>query len=312
MGPRRRRSRRAGGAGRGLLRPPERRPARRRHHRHQRQDHDQLSDRRRSSTRRGVRCGRIGTVSYDVGGVERDAPRTTPEATDFQRMLREMATNGCGACAAEVSSHALVLKRVDHVRFAAGVFTNLTRDHLDFHRDMAVVLRGQAPAVRPAAGRRDRRRSTSTIPTAASWPASLKPPHHLRHRRARRRQRRARSICRSTASASRSRRSRGAIPVRSPLPGRPNVSTSSPPPRVAIGARPAAPRHPAGHRPRHARARPVRARLGDRDDVCVRRRLRAHRRRAEEPARDGAADGQGPADHGVRLRRRARSHRSGR
>ena len=84
----------------------------------------------------GVRCGRLGTVSYDVGGVERDAPRTTPEATDFQRMLREMASNGCGACAAEVSSHALVLKRVDHVRFAAGVFTNLTRDHLDFHHDM--------------------------------------------------------------------------------------------------------------------------------------------------------------------------------
>ena len=61
----------------------------------------------------GVRCGRLGTVSYDVGGTERDAPRTTPEASDFQRMLREMASNGCGACAAEVSSHALVLKRVD-------------------------------------------------------------------------------------------------------------------------------------------------------------------------------------------------------
>src|SRR4029453_8716163 len=84
-----------------------------------------------------ARCGRLGTVSYDGGGIEREAPRTTPEATDFQRMLREMVTNGCGACAAEGSSHALVLKRVDYVRFAAGVFTNLTRDHLDFHHDMA-------------------------------------------------------------------------------------------------------------------------------------------------------------------------------
>ncbi len=84
----------------------------------------------------GVRCGRVGTVSYDVGGEERAAPRTTPEASDFQRMLREMVTNGCGACAAEVSSHALVLKRADFTRFAAGVFTNLTRDHLDFHGDM--------------------------------------------------------------------------------------------------------------------------------------------------------------------------------
>jgi UDP-N-acetylmuramoyl-L-alanyl-D-glutamate--2,6-diaminopimelate ligase len=85
----------------------------------------------------GVRCGRVGTVSYDVGGLERAAPRTTPEASDLQRMLREMVSNGCGACAAEISSHALVLRRADFVRFAAGIFTNLTRDHLDFHHDMA-------------------------------------------------------------------------------------------------------------------------------------------------------------------------------
>lgn len=84
----------------------------------------------------GVRCGRIGTVTYDVGTEERAAPRTTPEASDVQQLLREMATNGCGACAMEVSSHALSLKRVDYVRFAAGIFTNLTRDHLDFHGDM--------------------------------------------------------------------------------------------------------------------------------------------------------------------------------
>ena len=84
----------------------------------------------------GVRCGRIGTVTYDVGGVERDAPRTTPEASDVQRLLREMTSNGCGACAMEVSSHALSLKRVDFVRFAGAIFTNLTRDHLDFHGDM--------------------------------------------------------------------------------------------------------------------------------------------------------------------------------
>ncbi len=47
----------------------------------------------------GVRCGRIGTVTYDTGAEERDAPRTTPEASDVQRLLREMASNGCGACA---------------------------------------------------------------------------------------------------------------------------------------------------------------------------------------------------------------------
>jgi UDP-N-acetylmuramoyl-L-alanyl-D-glutamate--2,6-diaminopimelate ligase len=84
----------------------------------------------------GTRCGRIGTVGYSVAGEERAAPHTTPEAPDLQRMLREMVEAGSGACAMEVSSHALVLKRVDGMRFAAAVFTNLTRDHLDFHGNM--------------------------------------------------------------------------------------------------------------------------------------------------------------------------------
>ena len=83
-----------------------------------------------------VRCGRIGTVGYRIGDREFDAARTTPEAPELQRMLREMVTQGCGACVMEVSSHALVLRRADHLHFAAGIFTNLTRDHLDFHRDM--------------------------------------------------------------------------------------------------------------------------------------------------------------------------------
>jgi UDP-N-acetylmuramoyl-L-alanyl-D-glutamate--2,6-diaminopimelate ligase len=84
----------------------------------------------------GVRCGRIGTVTYRIGTREFDAPRTTPEATDVQQMLREMVSQGCRACVMEVSSHALSLRRVDGSRFAAAVFTNLTRDHLDFHGDM--------------------------------------------------------------------------------------------------------------------------------------------------------------------------------
>jgi UDP-N-acetylmuramoyl-L-alanyl-D-glutamate--2,6-diaminopimelate ligase len=84
----------------------------------------------------GVKCGRIGTIGYQVGGREIDAARTTPEAPELQRMLRDMVTDGCGACVMEVSSHALALRRADSLRFAAGVFTNLTRDHLDFHGDM--------------------------------------------------------------------------------------------------------------------------------------------------------------------------------
>lgn len=84
----------------------------------------------------GIPCGMLGTVQYRIGDEEREAARTTPEAPDVQALLREMVDRGCGACVMEVSSHALALRRVDHTRFAAGVFTNLTRDHLDFHGDM--------------------------------------------------------------------------------------------------------------------------------------------------------------------------------
>jgi UDP-N-acetylmuramoyl-L-alanyl-D-glutamate--2,6-diaminopimelate ligase len=71
-----------------------------------------------------------------VGDEEMSASRTTPEAPDVQRMFRLMVDRGCAACVMEVSSHALALRRVDGTRFAAGVFTNLTRDHLDYHKDM--------------------------------------------------------------------------------------------------------------------------------------------------------------------------------
>lgn len=86
--------------------------------------------------RAGVPCGRLGTVSYRVRHAERAAPHTTPEAPDLQRLLREMVDERCRACVMEVSSHALALRRVDGTRFTAAVFTNLTRDHLDFHGDM--------------------------------------------------------------------------------------------------------------------------------------------------------------------------------
>jgi UDP-N-acetylmuramoyl-L-alanyl-D-glutamate--2,6-diaminopimelate ligase len=84
----------------------------------------------------GIPCGLMGTVTYRVGDRSFDATRTTPEATEVQELLRQMASAGSGACVMEVSSHALALKRVDGTRFAAGIFTNLTRDHLDFHEDM--------------------------------------------------------------------------------------------------------------------------------------------------------------------------------
>jgi UDP-N-acetylmuramoyl-L-alanyl-D-glutamate--2,6-diaminopimelate ligase len=84
----------------------------------------------------GVKTGLLGTVAYLVGDREVAASRTTPESPDVQRMFRMMADSGCAACVMEVSSHALALRRVDETTFAAGVFTNLTRDHLDYHGDM--------------------------------------------------------------------------------------------------------------------------------------------------------------------------------
>src|SRR4029078_2301324 len=84
----------------------------------------------------GIRCGILGTVVYRIGDEQLEATRTTPEAPEVQALLREMVDRGCGACAMEVSSHALALHRVDGMAFAAGVFTNLTRDHLDFHADL--------------------------------------------------------------------------------------------------------------------------------------------------------------------------------
>jgi UDP-N-acetylmuramoyl-L-alanyl-D-glutamate--2,6-diaminopimelate ligase len=91
----------------------------------------------------GVRCGILGTVGYRIGGVLRQSVHTTPEAPEVQRLLREMADEQCGACAMEVSSHALALARADGTRFAAAVFTNLTRDHLDFHSDMESYFRAK-------------------------------------------------------------------------------------------------------------------------------------------------------------------------
>jgi len=84
----------------------------------------------------GRRPGLLGTVEARVGGERRGVVRTTPEAIDLQRVFREMLEAGDRSCAMEASSHASVLHRLDRVRFAALVFTNLTQDHLDFHGDM--------------------------------------------------------------------------------------------------------------------------------------------------------------------------------
>jgi UDP-N-acetylmuramoyl-L-alanyl-D-glutamate--2,6-diaminopimelate ligase len=84
----------------------------------------------------GRRPGLLGTVEARVGGERRGVERTTPEAIELQRLFREMLDVGDRSCAMEASSHAADLHRLDRVRFAALVFTNLSQDHLDFHGDM--------------------------------------------------------------------------------------------------------------------------------------------------------------------------------
>jgi UDP-N-acetylmuramoyl-L-alanyl-D-glutamate--2,6-diaminopimelate ligase len=84
----------------------------------------------------GMLTGVIGTISYRSGDRALPAPYTTPESVDLEALLREMADSGVQAVAMEVSSHALELERVAGLDFDTAIFTNLTRDHLDFHGDM--------------------------------------------------------------------------------------------------------------------------------------------------------------------------------
>lgn len=88
----------------------------------------------------GVNTGLIGTIHNRIGGRVLPVEHTTPESADLQKLLAEMAAEGVGAVAMEVSSHALALHRVDQCEFDTAVFTNLTQDHLDFHRDMEDYL----------------------------------------------------------------------------------------------------------------------------------------------------------------------------
>jgi len=84
----------------------------------------------------GIQQAIIGTVGARINGRPVAIERTTPEATDFQRLLAAMVGFGVDIAAVEVSSHALTLGRVGGAKFKTGCFTNLSQDHLDFHADM--------------------------------------------------------------------------------------------------------------------------------------------------------------------------------
>lgn len=84
----------------------------------------------------GNKVGLLGTIFWSDGSRISEAEHTTPEAVDFQHLLRNMAGNGCTFAVTEVSSHSLALDRVYGTDFSTAVFTNLTQDHLDFHAGM--------------------------------------------------------------------------------------------------------------------------------------------------------------------------------
>lgn len=82
----------------------------------------------------GKKVGLIGTIANYIGKEVLETERTTPESLELQKLFSEMVDKGCEYCVMEVSSHSLELDRVYGIEFEAGIFTNLTRDHLDFHK----------------------------------------------------------------------------------------------------------------------------------------------------------------------------------
>ena len=82
----------------------------------------------------GANTGVIGTVGVRIGGEQSPSEHTTPESPDLQGLFAHMRDNGCDVVAMEVSSHALALDRTWDTRFAVTAFTNLTQDHLDYHK----------------------------------------------------------------------------------------------------------------------------------------------------------------------------------
>ncbi len=82
----------------------------------------------------GEECGLIGSIEYRYGNKNISSPMTTPESLEINSFLAKMVTENIPHCCMEVSSHSLALKRVRELNFSVGVFTNLTRDHLDYHQ----------------------------------------------------------------------------------------------------------------------------------------------------------------------------------
>jgi UDP-N-acetylmuramoyl-L-alanyl-D-glutamate--2,6-diaminopimelate ligase len=171
----------------------------------------------------GSASGLIGTIDYRVGGRVYPAPNTTPDALDLQRLLAEMADLGASFCIMEASSHALELGRTVGCDFAAAAFTNLTHDHLDFHKTMESYFRaklqlftGLSPDAVAVVNADDARAAeivgatrARVITTGMTQAANVRPSGTIRHG--------LNGLSFSAATPA------GTVPVESPLVGRHNI-----------------------------------------------------------------------------------------
>lgn len=91
----------------------------------------------------GYKAGLISTVVYKIGKEEFPATHTTPDSIQLNKLMRQMVDEGCQYCFMEVSSHAVAQKRIAGLKFTGGIFTNITHDHLDYHKTFEEYLKAK-------------------------------------------------------------------------------------------------------------------------------------------------------------------------